>query len=678
MEQPYQLDKYGELALSLVKSGEPLFITGKAGTGKTTLLKAMLEALDKRIAVVAPTGVAAKNAVGITIHSFLRLPTTPYFPGIDNLDLYNLSQAEKEVIMVVDTIIIDEVSMVRCDLLDAMDDVLRHYRKNNKPFGGIQLVMFGDLYQLMPVAPTEEWEELKKYYDSPYFFSSKSYQMLGCKMLELKKVYRQSDSDFITILNNIREGKSSLREIGILNTRYKERYIPKPEERRVILTTHKRRAKGYNWGCLEKLKGELRELKAKVKGWFPRDEFPAPYTLQLKKYARVMFVRNDITSNEYYNGLTGTISRIGPSYIVVEADNGKRIFVSPQKWDHQRYVINKKTKKLEVEVTGSFIQYPLILAWAVTIHKSQGLTFENAVIDAANAFTFGQVYVALSRCRTLKGIILTSKLTSKAIMVDDVVKNFMTTVERIEVENEENDEVSSYLKFKNPEERTLFWIRNGYSVEEIVEQTGEQQAIIFSHLAKLASQGKVDARNYVTTYVYKLLCDTFQKKGINADRRSIKELFPSVSYGEIELVRAHLARQNRHSSAHTDTDMTLMKENVRRIELNVSLARLNRIEDGSKKTISKAIRDEELGKTFFEKWNGKFVMADGTLSEQGPSIIRPKSNVCPFVLRRDFDIVNFISHKTKKVVSRKIVGMTVKAGEEQEDGRFWIVTISFR
>ena len=542
-----QLDKRSQKALSLIKNGANLFITGKAGTGKTFLLKIIKEELKKQkkvVAVVAPTGIAAKNAIGITIHSFLRLPTTPYFPGIENKELFALKPKDYEVVKSVDVIIIDEVSMVRCDVLDAADDVLRHYRHNDKPFGGVQMIFIGDLYQLMPVAPTEDWEDLRKYYKSPYFFCSKAYEALKCPMLELTKVHRQKDSDFIRLLNHVRDGKSQPSELKLLNTRYKANYKPSLYGGNIVLTTHNRKAKGINWTLLNKLDGEIKAYSASKSGWFPSDEYPTDYNLQLKVGARVMFVRNDTSeAAEYVNGTLGVVKEMGHSYIVVETDEKQRIYVTQQRWEHQQYRLNKVTKRLETEVTGSFSQFPLKLAWAVTIHKSQGMTFDRVTIDAEKAFTYGQVYVALSRCRSLGGITLMTELSSKTIKADEVVKQFLTSVRKIEVEDAEVEADNRHLMFSRPEERTLFLVNNRMSIDEIVERCNEKKGIIYSHLAKLTAEGKVDAKDYVDKDIFASLHNLFIKYDTDADRREIKEMCPSANYGEIELVRAYVIHQ---------------------------------------------------------------------------------------------------------------------------------------
>ena len=546
MEDKPTFDKYGEKAIELIAQGQSLFITGKAGTGKTTLLRHIKNTSKRRVAVLASTGIAAKNAIGITIHSFLRLPTTPYFPGIKNNHLFALGRNDIEMVKSVEVIIVDEVSMVRCDVLDAMDEVLRHYRGCDSLFGGVQMVFFGDLYQLMPVAPTEDWEQLKKYYKSPYFFSSKAFEAMDCPMLELKKVHRQKDDDFIRLLNHVRDGKSLSSEIQLINTRFKANYKPSLHGDHIVLTTHNRKAKGINWGMLERLDSKLREYTATKSGWFPKDEYPTDYYLQLKRGARVMFVRNDTSgAAEYVNGTLGVVKDFAQSYVVIVTDDNRKIFVRPQRWEHQRYKINKITKQLETEITGYFIQYPLKLAWAVTIHKSQGMTFDNVVIDAQRAFTYGQVYVALSRCRTLGGIILMTELTPKTIKADEVVKQFMASVKRVEVEDSEEEEVTvdRHLTFRRPEDRTLFLVNNGMSIDDIAETSDLKKGVVYSHLTKLAAEGKIDAHHFIRPEIFSRLHAIYLSFDTDIDRHEVKEMMPLANYGEIELVRAYVARE---------------------------------------------------------------------------------------------------------------------------------------
>ena len=294
-------DIYAEKALSLIEEGVSLFITGKAGTGKTTLLRKAVEKIkshNKKVVVLSPTGVAARNE-GVTIHSFLHLPLGPYVSGMKKQKLYNLDANEIELVNLVDIIIIDEISMVRCDLLDEVDDVLKHYRNCKKPFGGIQMIFIGDLYQLMPVAEEEEWDKLKDYYPSPYFFSSKVYAKMACPLFELKKVHRQQNQDFVELLNRVRRGVVYPSDLSMLMSRFSKNAVQ--ENDTIRLTTHNKRAKRYNNEKLEELMSEEMEFKATTKGWFPLEEFPTDYYLRIKTGARVMFVRNDNKSKQYIN-----------------------------------------------------------------------------------------------------------------------------------------------------------------------------------------------------------------------------------------------------------------------------------------------------------------------------------------------------------------------------------------
>ena len=540
------LDKYGEKAKELVMEGKSLFITGKAGTGKTTVLReitAQCKKMRKNVVVLSPTGVAAKNAGGVTIHSFLHLPLGPYIPGIKMRELYALKNDEVNLVNKVDLIIIDEVSMVRCDLLDEIDDVLRHYRKNTLPFGGIQIVMFGDLYQLMPVVPDEDWEKLKEKYKSPYFFSSNILERIDCPMFELKIIHRQDDRNFVTLLNNVRLGHVSSTELKELEGRYRKDFVPKDSDGYIRLTTHNWRSRKYNEERLEALPNSIYEYKAYIEDFFPKDEYPTNYVLQLKRGARVMFIKNDNKYKQYVNGTLGTVVSLGENGIVVRTDDGVKIGVERQTWDFYRYHINKKTKEIEVELCGSFKQYPLKLAWAVTIHKSQGLTFDKVVIDAGRAFTYGQVYVALSRCRKFHGIVLVSPITSKIIKTDPVVKEYMESVKRIVINNDDVDDSVKHLSRMLGADKTLWMIKDGLSPQQIAEQSNQRIEIVYSHIAKLIENNEVDVFKYVSEKLYESIKKAISKVSIEAPLKEIKERCPAnTKYSDIRMVIADLNR----------------------------------------------------------------------------------------------------------------------------------------
>lgn len=406
-----------------------LFLTGKAGTGKTTFLRRLKEESSKRIVVVAPTGIAAINAEGVTIHSFFQLSFAPFIPNYNLKEQqFRFSKQKINVIRSIDTLVIDEISMVRADLLDAVDSVLRRFRKNNLPFGGVQMVMIGDLGQLAPVAKDYEWQMLSRYYATPYFFSSLALQRTRYAIVELTKVYRQSDKRFLDILNKVRENRADAAVLSALNSRYIPDFKPRKDDGYIRLTTHNWQAQRINDHELELLPGKPYTYTATIEGKYPEMLFPTDEILTLKTGAQVMFVKNDSSADKaYYNGMIGTIAEIdAEGFIVTAKDTGENIRVQPEQWDNTRYVLNEKTNEISEEVEGTFTQFPVKTAWAITVHKSQGLTFDHAIIDVQRAFTHGQTYVALSRCRTLEGMVLSAPLPQTAIIRDEAVDEYAT------------------------------------------------------------------------------------------------------------------------------------------------------------------------------------------------------------------------------------------------------------
>ena len=397
-------------------TNRPLFITGKAGTGKTTFLRKLREQTPKNMAVVAPTGVAAINAGGMTIHSFFQLPVRTLIPTPQSYkQLFaeqRLTQRKRNLIYHLEMLVIDEISMVRADVLDAIDQVLRRYKyRKDQPFGGVQLVMIGDLFQLSPVVTRGEDEEaMRKYYEGPYFFQARVMKELQPIYVELDHVFRQQDQTFVQLLNEVRENQLTAQGRALLNGRYNPRFQNTDEDFHITLTTHNRLADELNERELAKLPDMPHVFTAEIKKDFPMNIYPTEEILTLKEGARVMFVRNDDQKpRRFYNGKIGVITEIDSDKIVVRCEDGD-IEVTRMVWENIRYKEDDKTGKIDEEILGTFTQYPLRLAWAVTIHKSQGLTFDKVIIDAARAFAAGQVYVALSRCRTLEGIVLSSKL----------------------------------------------------------------------------------------------------------------------------------------------------------------------------------------------------------------------------------------------------------------------------
>ncbi len=431
------------LATELVnQSSRNIFLTGKAGTGKTTFLKYIRENCHKQMAVVAPTGVAAINAGGVTMHSFFQLPFFPFIPdtggGFRNnndevanrnslISRLKMTNERKKIIRELELLIIDEISMVRCDTLDAVDTILRHVRRrHHEKFGGLQVLFIGDMFQLPPVIKEAEWILIKDYYNSPFFFDSIVIKEEPPLFIEFKKIYRQSEEKFINLLNQVRNNELDDDGRELLESRFKPVFRRTKNDGYIILTTHNEKARNTNANELLNLNASSFTYKAEVTGDFPESAYPADEVLQLKAGAQVMFIKNDSEkAKRYFNGKIGVITELDKEKIVVQCTNEPgTIEVKKEKWENIRYAMNNTTRQLEEEVLGSFVQYPLRLAWAITIHKSQGLTFEKAIIDAGEAFAPGQVYVALSRCTTLDGIVLQSRIKSNGFFTDERIVRF--------------------------------------------------------------------------------------------------------------------------------------------------------------------------------------------------------------------------------------------------------------
>lgn len=412
------------------------FLTGKAGSGKTTLLKEIAKQTTKNFVVVAPTGVAAINAGGVTIHSQFNLPLTSFIPTSDRADLnlitnrralmehMNYRKEKRKVIQEMELLIIDEVSMVRADILDAIDFVMRTVRKNQKPFGGVQVMLIGDMHQLPPVVKDNEWAVLKNYYSSPYFFDSLVWKQLDAAEIELKKIYRQSDRRFLSLLNNIRHQQLDESDYEALKERYQPGFKP-TEEGFILLSTHNNKVNAINQGELKNLDTRAYAYEAEITGDFPEHIFPCEKDLFLKEGAQVMFTRNDAVTGQYYNGKLATVKKLTYDNVTVTFHNNNEDFLLKKElWENISYTVDQTTDKIDKDVIGTFSQYPLRLAWAITIHKSQGLTFDKVIIDAGSSFAAGQVYVALSRCRTLDGIVLHSLITQNSLHSDNKITDF--------------------------------------------------------------------------------------------------------------------------------------------------------------------------------------------------------------------------------------------------------------
>ncbi len=419
-----------------------VYLTGKAGTGKTTFLKYLKTTVDKNMVIVAPTGVAAINAGGQTIHSFFQISPSLFVPNDKRLrkvanigdddqstifEHFTYSKEKRKIITNLEILVIDEVSMVRCDLLDVIDRLLRIFRKKEyAPFGGVQVVLIGDTFQLPPVLKEEDKELLMPHYESEFFFSSKVIQETQPIYIELKKIYRQKDQRFINLLNKIRNSNLTREQLKGLNTKYEPTFDFENYTNCIMLCTHNEKVREVNNEKLSRITTPIRKFNAALSGDFPDRNFPTEKNLEIKIDAQVMFIKND-KDKKYYNGKIGKIIRIEEGKIIVEDESKNEIEVEQQVWKNIKYTWGEKEGKIEEEELGSFTQFPLKLAWAITVHKSQGLTFEKIIADLGGAFAAGQVYVALSRCTSFEGLVLASPIPHRAIKTDKRVMAFAKT-----------------------------------------------------------------------------------------------------------------------------------------------------------------------------------------------------------------------------------------------------------
>jgi hypothetical protein len=483
----------------VTETNENIFLTGKAGTGKTTFLKYLKENSTKNIVVAAPTGVAAINAGGVTLHSLFQLPFHPFLPTKNNkedlLAKIRQNKQRQQLLRKMELLVIDEISMVRCDVMDAIDTILRHTRRNyHLPFGGVQLLCIGDLHQLPPVAQNQEWSILNEYYESPFFFDSLAIKEQLPLLIELDKIYRQKEDSFVRLLNKVRNNHMDADDFEDLHVRYDPTFRPDRDEKYITLTSHNKQADQINEQELYKLNGASFNYKAVVEDDFPENMYPVDFELSLKEGAQVMFLKNDLIQKRYYNGKIGVVKELTKDKIIVNCD-GTEIEVGKETWENSRYTLNRADGKLEQETLGTFTQYPLRLAWAITIHKSQGLTFEKVMIDAGAAFSSGQVYVALSRCTSLAGIVLLSKIAPSAIHSNENV-----------IKGQQSLSYKGSLPERFAGARQLFTqqlLEEIFSFSEVVsgiEQLGFQ---IHQHLDKLNAESK----NWIENFRQHILAD---------------------------------------------------------------------------------------------------------------------------------------------------------------------------
>ena len=514
------------------KTDMSLFLTGKAGTGKTTFLREVVRYTKKKCIVLAPTGIAAVNAGAMTIHSFFQFGLGPFVQGvIEPKSDFRINKSKLELIRNLQLLIIDEVSMVRADLMDHIDVELRRIRRNSKPFGGVQLLMIGDLQQLPPIAHGGEDELLRQYYKTLYFFSSSALKSMKYSCIELKNVYRQTDRHFIDILNHARDCTLTSQDISDLNARYIPGFSPKPEDGYIRLMTHNRQVDNVNETELEKLDSKPYTFVAAVTGTFPEESYPTADSLTLKKGTQVMFIKND-PERRFINGTLGEVKSIDKNSIAVRlTESGTVIDVEPMEWQNIRYQFDEESKEISSKQIGRFKQYPLKAAWAITVHKSQGLTFDKAIIDVHAAFSPGQAYVALSRCRTLDGLVLSSPVSASVFMRDNAVDAYMNYISRPveELAFSSCYEYFEYEKKPEPEEvapaaevnadkpkkekkeelcddtgkklntfEYSYWLYNqGNTVEQIAEKRGLNQSTIEGHLARYVASGDIDVHEFV-------------------------------------------------------------------------------------------------------------------------------------------------------------------------------------
>lgn len=445
-----------ELAAKFINyTSRHIFLTGKAGTGKTTFLRNLIQVTHKKAVIVAPTGIAAINAAGVTIHSLFQLPFGTYLPkqpssGDSHYNQqYNtpktitrhlqMNATKRKIFLDLELLIIDEVSMLRADLLDAIEMVLRYVRKSNESFGGVQVLFIGDLHQLPPVVKSSEWNLLGEFYKSAFFFDALALQQHPPVYIELEKIYRQADEVFIGLLNNLRNNSVTEQDMALLKSYYRENFVPDLNDKYITLTTHNQKADLMNRSSLEALKAESWFYKSEVEDEFTESSYPAEHVLELKVGAQVMFIKNDPTADKrYFNGKIATVTDLQKDSITVQTEGvNEKIILEKYTWKNIRYTTDKVTNEIKEEVIGKFTQYPIKLAWAITIHKSQGLTFDRAIIDIGGAFAPGQIYVALSRLRSLDGLILTSLLAGSGIRQDPNVDLFSRRKQQVDALGEQ-------------------------------------------------------------------------------------------------------------------------------------------------------------------------------------------------------------------------------------------------
>lgn len=577
-----------------------VYITGKAGTGKTTFLKYLRETTSKNTVILAPTGVAAMNAGGQTIHSFFQIPLSIYLPDDKRLrtkapigdedkstifDHFKYFKERLEIIRGLELLIIDEVSMVRCDLLDLVDRILRVFRrKENEAFGGVQLILIGDTFQLPPIADFDQWELLSPHYKSPFFFSSKIIELNKPIYLELKKIYRQNEQEFIDLLNRIRINQVRPSEFTLLNSKYNPSFKPSKDSNFITLETHNKQVEATNLAKLAELPGECKSFTAIISGQFPDNILPTDKILQLKEGAQIMFIKNDSTRS-IYNGRIAKINKIEDEGIIVELSENYNIRLEKQIWKNIKYTWNEKQKKIEEEVIGTFTQYPIKLAWAITVHKSQGLTFEKVIANLGSAFASGQVYVALSRCTSFSGLILKSRIEQNAIKTDPRVLEFAQneTPETLIVQ-ELNSGKADYYYSKS---------------RESFKQLDFNEAITyFTKALKFRNDIETDIfRRYFTVYASKL--SSYKNKTIES-QESIKEFSKSIESYEERIINLEAEKDKEELSLNNIIIVLEYEKELREKEINELTKKIKVKEIETQEKIGALLLENELDKQLIQ------------------------------------------------------------------------------
>jgi hypothetical protein len=589
------------------QTNRSIFLTGKAGTGKTTFLRHLVQTTHKQTVIVAPTGIAALNAGGVTIHSFFQLPFGAFIPEFgagtasDSLKIeskstllhhFKMNNARRSMFRNLELLVIDEVSMLRADLLDAMDWTLRNVRKNNVPYGGVQVLFIGDLLQLPPVIKQQEWTHLSKHYRGMYFFHAKVVSEMPPLYVELEKVYRQEDPTFLNLLNNLRNNAITDADIQLLNKHVQPDFQPEKEDGYITLTTHNREADSINQRALKALVGKSRCYEAEVTGKFPEYLYPVEASLELKIGAQVMFVKNDISAEKlFYNGKMGKVVAIDHGEVkVLFPEEKKTISVELYEWENMKYTYNDSSGEMESETLGTFVQYPLRLAWAITVHKSQGLTFDKAVLDISNVFAPGQAYVALSRLRSLEGLVLLQPMRKNGLSTDAQIKDYASTKvspDRLSTQLEQSTAVYLYEELT----RTFDWVElvNAWQSHEKTykdhgakSQKGKNRAWVTQQTQQLSTtlDPSRKFRNQLSTMFSELPVDyEYVFNRVQAAYNYFYKILDGILYSNLKKIAELQQKRSTKSYADELLDLDLLlTETI--LRLKKSLALTQAVRDG--------------------------------------------------------------------------------------------------